>query len=581
MTHGCVLRLIFLLLAGLPAFARAVDRIDIHVGQVRYAGSQVENIHVTLDMNGRWQGQAALRQADLAVMAKAYSLPLDVSQGQADGQAIFSGNDLNVARLKADLALRDVAFSNAEGSRAGERVGGRLNVDLNRSGRGWDWSGALDWNAGEIYWQPWYLAKGGLSFQGKGSLSDTLLTLERGRLSVAGVGDAVLAATVRRSDNTIQNLDLDARKLDAANAYSVLLKPVMEKTLLGNLEMAGRMDVKAQLQEGALSAFDVSLQDFDVADRDNRFALYKVSAHVPWSLNQPTQANLHYDGGHLLSMPLGATDLAGVLNGYSLTSPSLRIPVLDGALTLKDVSAAFVQGQWHWHLSAGLTPLSMADFSHAVGWPLMQGKVAASIPMVTYTNGRLTADGAMGFDVFDGSVVVRNLVLQNPMSVAPRLQADIQMRNLDLELLTRTYSFGAMTGRLDGDVKNMELSRWQPVKFDADFHSSPGNYPRKISQRAVENISALGGAGAAAAIQRSFLRFFKEFNYARIGLSCTLRNGVCDMDGVEKAQSGYVIVKGSGIPAITVLGYNRSVSWGELLDRIKRITAGNASPVIK
>ena len=275
-------------------------------------------------------------------------------------------------------------------------------------------------------------------------------------------------------------------------------------------------------------------------------------------------------------MPLGSTELVAALNGYSLTSPVLQLPVLDGTLMLKDVSAAFLQSQWHWHLSASLTPVSMADFSHAVGWPVMQGKMAASIPLVTYSNGQVVADGAMGFDVFDGSVLVRNLALQNPLGAAPRLQADVQMRNLDLELLTRTYSFGAMTGRLDGDVKNMELSRWQPVKFDADFHSSPGSYPRKISQRAVENISALGGAGAAVAIQRSFLRFFKEFNYAKIGLSCTLRNGVCTMDGAEKTSSGYVIVKGSGIPAITVLGYNRSVSWGELLERIRRITAGTA-----
>jgi hypothetical protein len=97
----------------------------------------------------------------------------------------------------------------------------------------------------------------------------------------------------------------------------------------------------------------------------------------------------------------------------------------------------------------------------------------------------------------------------------------------------------------------------------------------------VENISALGGAGAAAAIQRSFLRFLNEFNYAKLGISCKLRNDVCAMDGVEKTQGGYVIVKGSGIPAITVLGYNRSVSWKELLERVQRITAGNAKPIIK
>jgi hypothetical protein len=138
-----------------------------------------------------------------------------------------------------------------------------------------------------------------------------------------------------------------------------------------------------------------------------------------------------------------------------------------------------------------------------------------------------------------------------------------------------------MTGRLDGDVKNMVLSRWQPVQFDASFRSAEGRYPKKISQRAVENISALGGAGAAAAIQRSFLRFFKEFNYSKIGLSCKLRKGICEMDGVEPAKDGYVIVKGSGVPAITVLGYNRNVSWGELLSRIQRVTQGNAKPVIQ
>jgi hypothetical protein len=29
------------------------------------------------------------------------------------------------------------------------------------------------------------------------------------------------------------------------------------------------------------------------------------------------------------------------------------------------------------------------------------------------------------------------------------------------------------------------------------------------------------------------------------------------------------------------MGYNHNVSWGELLSRIQRITAGNAKPVIK
>ncbi|MDZ4211260.1 MAG: hypothetical protein U1C59_06065, partial [Methylotenera sp.] len=132
-----------------------------------------------------------------------------------------------------------------------------------------------------------------------------------------------------------------------------------------------------------------------------------------------------------------------------------------------------------------------------------------------------------------------------------------------------------------GDIKGLEMQNWKPVKFDAAVQSSPGKYPKKISQRAVENISALGGGGAAAAVQRSFLRFFKQFNYGKIGFSCRLYNDICYMDGIESTNGGYVIVKGSGIPAITVLGYNRTVGWSELLARIKRVTDGNSTAIVK
>jgi hypothetical protein len=155
------------------------------------------------------------------------------------------------------------------------------------------------------------------------------------------------------------------------------------------------------------------------------------------------------------------------------------------------------------------------------------------------------------------------------------------MKNLDLGLVTRTYSFGSITGRIDASVSGLELVNWQPVKFDVSLMSSAGEYPRKISQAAVQNISALGGAGAAAAIQRSVLRFFDQFGYDRLGWRCKLDNGVCEMGGIENAPQGYVIVKGGGIPAITVIGYNRQVSWDELLNRLKRVTQGNVKPVIQ
>jgi hypothetical protein len=561
--------------------AHAVDRIDIRIGQIDYPGAQAGQVSGTLIMDGRWHGEAMLKRGDAAQLSKEFTLPVTVSKGELRGHAKFSGEQRSLQQVQADLTVKDAAFNDEAGLHAGERIAAHLSATAVREGEQWRWSGKLDGTDGEVFWQPLYLAKADLGFEGRGSYSDKALAVEQGTLTFGGVGTAQLSATLLRPDNKLQHLDLKADRLDMGGAYTGLLQPFLDKTVLGNLETAGHADVRISLRDSALQSFSVVLHDFDVDDRNGKFALYKVNANVPWSLNEATQAKLRYAGGHVLKMSLGATDLTATLNGYSLTAPEMKLPILDGTLTLSDVSAAFLQQQWHWHLGATLTPISMADFSHAVGWPVMEGKLAAGIPMVTYTNGMMTMEGAMGVNVFDGSITVDKLALQNPLGIAPRFEADIRMRDLDLDLLTRTFSFGAMTGRLDGDVKNMVLSRWEPVQFDASFRSAPGSYPKKISQRAVENISALGGAGAAAAIQRSFLRFFKEFNYSKIGLSCKLRKGICEMDGVEPARDGYVIVKGSGVPAITVLGYNHRVGWGDLLSRIQRVTQGNATPVIQ
>ena len=55
------------------------------------------------------------------------------------------------------------------------------------------------------------------------------------------------------------------------------------------------------------------------------------------------------------------------------------------------------------------------------------------------------------------------------------------------------------------------------------------------------------------------------------------------MGGIESEPlpHGYLIVKGGGIPAITVIGYNRDVDWWELLNRLQRITKVEAKPAIQ
>jgi hypothetical protein len=331
-----------------------------------------------------------------------------------------------------------------------------------------------------------------------------------------------------------------------------------------------------------LRGADVQLSRLSFEDKtQRRFALFDVNGRVPWRAQQSTQAQISAKGGELLKMPLGAFELPLQMNGLHFSLKQLRVPLLDGHASVRDFVARSDRDSGEWQFTGGIEGVSMARFTAALGLPVMHGTLAVQLPMVRHVKSLLRVDGALSLKVFDGMIEANNLVLLDVFGKAPRVQADISMKNLDLGLVTRTYSFGSITGRIDASVSGLELVNWQPVKFDVKLMSSAGEYPRKISQAAVQNISALGGAGAAAAIQRSVLRFFDQFGYDRLGWSCKLENDVCEMGGIENAPQGYMIVKGGGIPAITVMGYNRQVSWDELLNRLKRVTQGNVKPVIQ
>lgn len=119
------------------------------------------------------------------------------------------------------------------------------------------------------------------------------------------------------------------------------------------------------------------------------------------------------------------------------------------------------------------------------------------------------------------------------------------------------------------------------MRFDAKITSSAGDYKRRISQAAIRNLIALGGGSAVTAIQQRFLGLFKQFGYAEIGWRCKLRGNICLMSGIESLthDDSYMLIKGSGIPAINITGYNRKVDWHELLKRLKQAIK-SGSPVI-
>ncbi|MEW9899749.1 hypothetical protein ABWL39_14090 [Chitinivorax sp. PXF-14] len=508
-------------------------------------------------------------------------LPADMpkpSQGRVDGRLRIGLAARQPATMSGRLTLRELAFADASGLHAGDKLAATLDFDASRQNTGWRWQGRLDWHSGELFWNPLYLAGGGHALNASGRWGEAGLAVEHAELRLADVGLA-RASLAWQAGQGLQALNLDASDVALGPLYQ-LFKPLLAGTALADLAVAGRGDLSLAMASGQVTRADIALRDADIVDNQQRFLLKAVNAHLPWRLDAPTEGEITMAGGELLKLALGATRIPLRLNGWQADIERAVLAVLDGRLEVHDFHAEKAGEAWQWRFQGALEPISMPRLSAALGWPAMKGQLAGTIPRVAFADQTLTIDGALQMQVFDGTVELKDLRLYNPLGI-PTLSAELDMRRLDLGLLTDTFSFGNIQGRLDAHVAGLELSNWQPLRFDAWLRSSPGDYPRKISQKAVQNISALGGGGAVAAVQKSLLRVFENFRYSQLGLSCRLQNGVCHMDGVEPAPGGYVIVKGGGLPAITVMGYNRQVDWQDLLDRLKRITQDNLSPVVK
>ncbi len=500
--------------------------------------------------------------------------------GRADIEAVLK--DFGAARsphVEASLLLTDARFASADGLRAAEGMSLALALDATRQGEDWLGRASIDWRAGELLWDSIYLKGGGTTLASDFALTAGGLELRAGTLDLAGVGRLNLEALFARSPATLTRARVEGRSFDLDALNTRFVEPLFAARGWSTFAAAGRADLVAEFDPQGATAATLHLTNAAVADKSGRWSLDGVTAFLPWRRDEPTEPHAVVKSAHFDRLPFGAFELKASVAADRVSLEPVRIPVLDAGLRLNLLDFQRADGRWRGDLSFDLEPVSMPELSEALGLPRMAGSLGASVPHVSWRDGVLSLDGQLLIRVFDGYVAATGLRVIEPLGTTPRVLADLQMRYIDLEALTDTVKFGRVTGRLDGDVKGLELLRWRPVAFAAHIRSSEGDYPRVISQRAVQNITALGGPGAAAAIQRSFLGFFERFGYRRIGLSCVLRDGVCNMDGIAPRGDGFMLIEGGGIPALSVVGYNRRVDWPELIERLRRVT--DAKPVVK
>jgi len=492
-------------------------------------------------------------------------------------------------RVTGRLSVSGLALDTQDGSTAAEGVGAQFDLDY-RSSKGL----ALltldgDLRGGEILAGSAYVALPpspvaiSLAARRQGSSGWKIPQFswdDRDALRVEGALGFGVDASLREAD-----LRLDAH--DLAPVRARYLSGWLGLFGLGELQLNGAMQAHLVLDDGAMAHADAELHDVSLIDAQQRFRLEGLSGKPSFSASTAQSSSMSWRRGALQGLEFGGASLplrseAGNLGLVQAVS----IPMLGGQLRFDGLNLrppADGRGM-EFDLSVTVEQVDIGQVSAALAWPAFRGQLDGRIPMVRYANDRLDFEGTLTAQMFDGTVMVSDLAMERPFGTAPTLSADIVLDDLSLQSLTEVLGFGQITGALDGSIRQLRMVDWSPQSFDAEFHTDPAwNGRQRISQRAVQDISNVGGGqgGLGESLQAQALQLFEDFGYRKIGISCRLAEEVCDMDGLSSAGNSFSIVQGSGLPHLSVVGFNRRVDWPTLVERLVDITKGDSVPVIE
>ncbi len=561
-------------------------RLSLEVKGLAVAGGQL-GLQLQHDPGG-WNVQLTGRQlilGRLLPLAAQFGLTLDgwTLGGRTDLDLQLQGEREGLKRASWRLDFSAVGFSDPTETYLGEGLTGSWRGRAQVRKTAYSGDQQLSLTGGAIL-LPWvYVAPEGKMIQ---LSADYRISPRSHEISLTKVTykhpeivsmEAELALQVNRTGGT-PALRIETRHLDLGRFYDAYLKPVMAGPFFDQLRLSGKAMV-AMTRRHDRTSLQLKLHEAGLQLGDEtaeKLFLHGIDGDLQWDSRVPAvPGTLSWRGGRLLrGIEFGpATARLQLLPDGGVLDRPLALPVLDGRLQVEDFSLSLKDSGPDLRFSGYLTPISMARISQALDWPPLAGQLSGMIPGVGYQNGELAVDGVILIRMFNGRFLLRNLRLRDLFGPLPVLTADIEIHDLDLETLTRTFVFGKITGRLAGTVRGLRLEDWHPVSFTASFHTpenDPG--PHRISQKAVDNISNLGGAGISGALSRSFLRMFDTFGYDRLGISCKLHDGICNMGGIAPAEQGYYLVKGGGIPRIDIVGFNRRTDWNILLDKLQQMT---------
>jgi hypothetical protein len=535
----------------------------------------------------QWQVKLTGERLDSVLLQKQLGLnPVEIKTGELSFVLLANGAKTEIDEIDLSARLDRLTLQSPDGKSATETLSAAAQVHANRDEERWHWRLNQQLTGGALYLEPVYLEAGNepIRLAGRGTWDPVRQRIDIESSSFDHVGTATVTGRASLEAGTQLKLSqavLSVQADDLTRFSSVYLKPFAEQTTFEGLSLQGRAKAELTIADQALTNLAANFAGLAIRDESGRLNAEGGKGSIHWSndSNSTMPSTLGWERLSLFALPIGPAQLAFSARADRVELlQKTRLPFLGGRITLQRFNfQSHPDREPDIYFEGRLSDVSLEKLSSALNWTPLSGTISGKIPGVEYRDNILKLKGELNVKVFDGNVKIVNLASSGLFSDFPTLSAEIELDHLDLDQITRKFEFGGITGRLSGFVKNLQLENWRPVGFYAWFGTPDDDDSRhRISQKAVQNIANIGGGGAADLLSRSFLRFFDTFGYDKIGLGCYLHDGVCQMMGIEAAETGgYRIIKGGGLPRIDVIGYNPQVDWTVLMERLQRITTSD------
>jgi hypothetical protein len=529
-------------------------------------------------------------------------LPADYHDWTLKGKSTFEvaswgrqDRDALTWKAKAVVDLREGGFASPDGSKAAEKISGRLklNIDAPEQNRKGTFDVSMESAIGEFLWGTYYQDFKGkkVNVSAQGAFSPKPFSL-----SLSGTSDFFQTGNYQFTVDLSQDrnlVSLHAKKVSLKKLFSVAAQNYISQnypawkdlTVEGgaDIKMTARMSGQQKSIEG-----DITLRDGAVRSSSNRLVLTGLNVSLPYDLALTGGPAASTSGNRTGTVAFDLLEkdhirvsklvTPVVFSGNRLILPDpMNIKVFGGEISLAGFRAEnLLRADLHAVTNLGIKHIDIQQMVGQEAPVPLAGIINGNLPVITFRNGRWTARGSVIAQIFGGQIKIENIAAARLLSSSRFLGADASFDHIDLEKLTSSLEVGRMTGLIKGSLKNYSMEYGQPSGFDLMIETdSSRNVPKLISVDAINNLSIIstGSAAISAILSSGVNQFFKDYPYSRIGMRCTLKDDIFKLRGlIHDSGKEYLVRKGL-FRGVDIINQNpdNHISFKDMAERMSRI----------